>query len=180
MRKRKSLYLPDNKFIIFIPLFFTIFPLYSYELTNTDAIYFQTINNDNPDNLEIIDILTQSALSRNNAIRLQSALELSKKGLVLGEYELVSSVCKSLLDDGFTHAALLENLFESSYMQDDQERFIFIVNKYLLKDNVEFSQKIEYYSFISKLYENHESTTEYFRELLIKNNTSELTIDAYT
>ena len=181
MQKLKFLYLPNNKFRIFILLIFITFPIYSYELTEADTLYFYTISKNNLDNKEIINNLTQSALYGSNAIRLQSALTLSRLGLnEFEDYRMVSEVCTSLLDDGFIDLVLLENLFESYYLQDNQERFVFIVNKYLPKDYVEFSPKIEYYNFISKLYENHHSTTEYFRELLIRSNTSELIIDAYS
>lgn len=179
MQKLKFLYLPDKKFRFIILLCFITFPIYTYELSEADKIYFQTITNNNFYNKEFIDNLTYSALNGSYAIRVQSALELSERALDLEEYEVVSSVCSSLLDEGFLNTALLEYLFESYYLQEDWDKFIFIVNKYLSKEYENLSQKIEYYNFISKLYDNHSSVSEYFKELLIRNKTSELILDAY-
>ena len=181
MQKLKFLSLPDNIFIIFIPLLFISFPLFSYELTDNDALYFQTINNNNYDNLEIIDFLTQSAFSGSNAIRLQSALTLSRLGLnEFEDYRMVSEVCTYLLDDGFIDLVLLENLFDSYYLQEDYENLILAVNRYVASNSVDTSLKINFYSFLAKIYEDNSTGIEDFKELLVENSSSESTENAYS
>lgn len=186
MLKQKFLSLQSNQsgfFLLLIILLSVIVarPLYSYELSDNDLPYFYALSESDPEDTEIIENLKHSALYGSKAVRLHASLLLSEKvtGLGFKDLRIVSEVCISLLDDGFTESALLENLLDSYYFQEDYKNLISAVNKYVSKNTINSSPKIEYYSFLAKLYEGNSSAAEYFRELLVENSTSELIMDAY-
>ncbi len=192
MLKQKFLSLQSNQsgfFLLLIILLSVIIahPLYSYELSDNDLPYFYALSKPDLADEEIKENLNNSSQYGNSAVRLQSSLLLSGLGLKdsmagqgVGDLRIVSEVCSSLLDDGFTESALLENLLESYYLQEDYKSLISAVNKYSSKSSIQSSPKIEYFKFLAKLYADNDSAAEYFRELLVENSTSELIMDAYT
>lgn len=184
MLRQKFLFLLNNRLSFFLLLIIflttlTKLPLYSYELSENDLPYFNALSKTDQTDKEIIDNLKYSALHGNRAVKLQSALTLSELCLEFKDYRIVSDICTSLLDDGFTEAALLENLLDSYYLQEDYRSLISAVGMYVTKNVINSTPKIEYYSFLAKLYGNSNSTAKYFREFLVQNSTSELVLDAY-
>ncbi len=190
MLKQKFLSLLNNRLNFFLLLIILLsiimaLPLYPYKLSDNDLPYFYALSKVDLVDAEITEKLNHSARYGTRAVRLQSGLLLSKAGLGLGfkdliDYRIVSEICVSLLDDGFTESALLENLLDSYYLMEDYESLISAVNVYATRTTISSSPKIEYYSFLAKLYEGNNSAAEYFRELLVGNSTSELILDAYT
>lgn len=182
MQKLKFLYLPGSKLSIFLVLIFISFPIYSFEISENELPYFYALSDKNLNKVEIKEKLFHSAMYGNNAIRLQAALKLSEIGREEKDYKIISEVCSSLLNDGYTNYILLENLFDSYYLQEDYISLVAAVNKYLAADissTIKFSSKIGFYNFITKLYKGSDSIAEQFREFLIGNSVSDLINDAY-
>ena len=189
--KQKFLSLQSNRlgFFYLLIIFLSVImapPLYSYGLSNGDLPYFYALSKSDLEDAEIIENLEHSAQYGNKAVRFQAALVLSELGLKdsgvehgFKDLRIVSEVCISLLDDGFTESALLENLLESYYLQEDYESLITAVDKYETGNTINSSTKIEYYRFLAKLYEGNNSAAEYFREFLLGTPTSELILNAY-
>jgi soluble lytic murein transglycosylase-like protein len=196
LQKLKSLYHQNRKFSVVLILLISTFSLSSIDLSENDIFYFNSLSGNSTNKLELLDILTHSAVYGSNAIRLRAAFDLSELGFEVENYEIVSEICTNLLDDGYKEIRLLENLFDSFYYQDDYESIVSTANKYLLKNSPSIlkqiqdesksvtvfrpSLKIEYYSFLAKLHGDSGSGSEYFRDFLIDNKTSEWIQDAYS
>ncbi len=185
MLKLKFLFHLKNKYCIVLVLALFPFPSYSFDISGNNLPYFHAISDSNLNKVKIKENLIHSALYGSNAIRIQAALTLAE--LVFkdsGDYRIVSEVCSSLLDDGFTESALLESLLESYYLMEDYRSLVSAVSKYAASQTssgtvIESSQEIEYYSFLAELYEDNNSVADDFRELLVRNPASEFIVDAY-
>ncbi|MCK5202052.1 MAG: hypothetical protein KAR21_27055, partial [Spirochaetales bacterium] len=158
--------------------------MYPHELSDNDLPYFYALSKVDLVDAEIIENLNQSARYGSRAVRLQAALFLAEKGLGLKDLRIVSEICVSLLDDGFTESALLENLLESYYLMGDYKSLVSGVSRYATSPTssgtaIKSSPKIEYYSFLVKLYEGSNSVADDFRKLLVENSASQLIADAY-
>lgn len=188
MLKPKFSYHPVRKVIIFLILIFISIPLYTFELSEPDNSYFHVLTGIELNDREVKENLTKSAMYGSKSIRLAAALKLAELELKQKNYKSVSNICISLLDFGYTEIDLLENLLDSYYLQKDYKSLILAVNKYIQKDTrstssgitLKSSPKIEYYSFIAKLYDGSEFPQDHFRDLLIGNPASKLIKDAYS
>lgn len=184
MLKQKFLSLLNNRLSFFLLLIIIILPLYPHELSDNDLPYFHALSKIDLVDAEVIENLNQSARYGSRAVRLQAALFLAEKGLGLKDLRIVSEICVSLLDDGFTESALLENLLESYYLMEDYKSLVSAVSRYATSPTssgtvIKSSPKIEYYSFLVKLYEGSNSVAVDFRKLLVENSASQLIADAY-
>ena len=185
MLKLKYLFHQNIKYSLLCLIVLFSFPLNSLEVLNNDLPFFYAISDKNLDNKEIQKNLYHSAIYGTDAIRLQSALTLSRLKLVetdstgVKDFIIVSEVCTNLLEDGFTDTVLLENLLDSYYLQEDLISIISTVDKYVLKDAIKISPKIGYYRFLAEIFKGSALVESYFRELLLGSSSSVLLENAY-
>ncbi len=181
MPKQSSLSLQNKRFLTLFFLIFFTSALYSFELSYSDRLYFKSLDIENIDNSVMVDDLKQSVLYGSSEIRLEAALVLSEKGLKARDYSLVAKISKILLDEGYREPELLENLFDSYFLNKRYDELQTSVAVYLEPPNSgrEYPVKIEYYRLISGILRKIPSAAENFRIFLIENETSHFVQDLY-
>ncbi len=177
MQKQKFLFLQNNKYKIVLFFLIFSFPLFSIDLSKSNLNYFTAITDSSSDYSNFKEKLLNSVLFSDKAIRLQAALSLMEKSKKNNDYDTVIYVCRNLLDDGFKEKVLFENLFEACYLTGDYKGLYSCTNKYVIPDGT--SPEIEYYRFLSDLFERKNTISSSFLRLLLENPSSGLINDAY-